>query len=1287
MPQIINTNIASINAQRNLNKSQSANQSALQRLSSGLRINSAKDDAAGLAISTRFTSQIKGLNVAVRNAGDGIALAQTAEGALGTMNDNLQRIRELAVQSSNATNSDVDRDALQAEVKQLVAEITRTAEETEFNGRKLLNGDFNAIFQVGANAGQTIDVSIAELTADKLGASKTSGVSALGSDKGLQNGDLSINGYFIDPSNGGDDSFSVVGAEASAIAKVETINRKSELTGVTAKVNTNVALGASMTAAKSSGTISLNGVDIDLATGGLDAASDRGSVIASINAKAEQTGITARDGGNDANGIILEAKKGQNITVEFKGGFDTSNDGNAITADEIKAAQAATGLASGTTYGGYTLTSKDGSEIKIEGGQGTGTGDIRNAGLTVGDFSGAEAAVTSKATTSSIKSTETASTFTTADMKIAANTVVNATNNSFELSVNGADFSTLTLGTSFDAGSGNGEYDNATQLAAQINNAITNASNDAYASNANFRDANGNALVKAEATADGKGLVFTTVDKGDDSFVVARTGAGNIDLAADNASQKGGKGGAFVTATFGAIFDGTNEIVVGASSNNTLRFGLAGNAGGLATAGTATDVTIAANSYTSATAFAEAVNTGIAANTSLKGKLEASVSDDGKQVVLTATNPKAGTDRTTAITLDAASTVQGGLLTETVEKLANGDTVISDVSKFVTGYSATQKEIGIKVDGAASQDLDLSTATSVTLTVTSSASDLATAINEAAALALAGSGLTAKAVGGQVVISSNKADGTGTIELGAASTAANTVGGSPAARDAAITASADKTVDATSGTLTTGAFSVSDGTDGNAKGTFITADPDGTGTDFTANAKPLVIEAGKNDTFEIKVDGASTFTNVTIAAGSYNTLADLASAINTVVGPSATVAVDPADGSKLTFTSATTGDSSSVEIKNGKFGITGGGVQGALVSQVVKPNVLETGDMSINGTAIAGADAGDDTASDTVAETSDSRASGIAVAAAINKSSDKTGVTAEVNATKVIGGGDNSTAATATATSVVGDGSKAATGSVGAVYINNVKTTDLVLTGDENRDRKSAIDAINAISGQTGVTAEDNGESITLVAADGRNVSVAIDNKLAENAAASPAKVSTNFGKAIGLDAAQDGVGEADISGTAATYANTANTTNSTVTLTSASEFKVQTGEKGAAELKAAGFDAGSFGGGENGQYLKDIDISTFKGAQAALVAIDNAIGAVASQRADLGAIQNRMQSTVNNLQVTSENLSAANSRIQDADFAAETAELSRTQVLQQAGISILAQANASGQQVLSLLG
>ncbi len=157
MPMTINTNNNSLNAQRNLGTSQSALATAMQRLSSGLRVNSAKDDAAGLAISERMNAQIKGMNVAARNANDGISLAQTGEGALGKIGDMLQRMRELAVQSANATNSVTDRAALQAEVAQLKEEIGRVATSTKFNGTALLDGTFTAqAFQVGANSGETI---------------------------------------------------------------------------------------------------------------------------------------------------------------------------------------------------------------------------------------------------------------------------------------------------------------------------------------------------------------------------------------------------------------------------------------------------------------------------------------------------------------------------------------------------------------------------------------------------------------------------------------------------------------------------------------------------------------------------------------------------------------------------------------------------------------------------------------------------------------------------------------------------------------------------------------------------------------------------------------------------------------------------------------------------------------------------------------------------------------------------------------------------------------------------
>jgi flagellin len=193
MALVINTNVMSLNAQRNLTTSGNQLATSLQRLSSGLRINSAKDDAAGLAISERMTTQISGLNQAVRNANDGISLAQTTESALQEVTNNLQRIRELAVQSANATNSDSDRAALDQEVQQRIAEINRIASQTSFNGRKVLDGSFgNAVFQVGANAGETISVGlstnmraaavgqIATTESDDISAMFTSGITVTG---------------------------------------------------------------------------------------------------------------------------------------------------------------------------------------------------------------------------------------------------------------------------------------------------------------------------------------------------------------------------------------------------------------------------------------------------------------------------------------------------------------------------------------------------------------------------------------------------------------------------------------------------------------------------------------------------------------------------------------------------------------------------------------------------------------------------------------------------------------------------------------------------------------------------------------------------------------------------------------------------------------------------------------------------------------------------------------------------------------------------------------------------
>ena len=250
---IINTNTISLNAQRNLSANSASLATTIQRLSSGLRINSARDDAAGLAISERFTTQIRGLNQASRNANDGISLAQTAEGALGEVGSNLQRIRELAVQAANATNSASDRVALNAEVAQLVDEVDRVARQADFNGTKLLDGSFTAqLFQVGANAGQTIAVStIVDSRAQSIGAAvfaaQIDGAAIDGADftpdvdepskVRIVAGTLSVNGIDLGEvsfSVGADDAATGANA-ASAIASA--INSRLSETGVYAKLN------------------------------------------------------------------------------------------------------------------------------------------------------------------------------------------------------------------------------------------------------------------------------------------------------------------------------------------------------------------------------------------------------------------------------------------------------------------------------------------------------------------------------------------------------------------------------------------------------------------------------------------------------------------------------------------------------------------------------------------------------------------------------------------------------------------------------------------------------------------------------------------------------------------------------------------------------------------------------------------------------------------------------------------------------------------------------------------
>lgn len=693
MPQIINTNVGSLTAQRNLNTTQAQSLQALNRLSSGLRINSARDDAAGLAIATRFTAQVRGLGVAIRNANDGISMAQTAEGALGSMTESLQRLRELALQSANATNSASDRQALNAEAKQLVSELRRVSEQTNFNGKKLLDGSLQTSVQIGTKVGEVVDFAINEVTVDKLGAGEATGVAAVGNANAISTGDLLINGIAISPSQAADDTASSNNNAASAISKVAAINRASDQTGVVAKVSANIAAGSAMTATVLAGTITINGIAIAVNTAS-SADTSRAAVVTAINAKSAQTGVKAVDTGANASGVELVADDGRNIQVAF----------TTVTA-------ASTGIAAAGTYeGGYTLTSTTGSQIVVlSGGDGSGNGDIANAGLSAGSFSGNAASMTS-----------------------------------------------------------------------------------------------------------------------------------------------------------------------------------------------------------------------------------------------------------------------------------------------------------------------------------------------------------------------------------------------------------------------------------------------------------------------LKQSGTTI-------------------------------------------------------------------------------NALVAGDLVINGVSVGASLATEDNAS-----SSNNAGSGIAIAKAINKVSEQSGVTAKVQATQLVGG-------TAQASTTL---------AAASIVVNGISTAAFATGASNETNRTAAINAINAISGRTGVVASDNGTTLTLSASDGRNISVEV--------------ASAAFGSAVGLDASVSGI-----------YINAAaaESVTSKVTLESAGAFTISSGTtNGATGVTNVGFEVGTFGGSTDGQFLTQIDLGTVEGSERALSAIDNALDSVNRERANLGAIQNRLDSTVSSLAINLENTASARSRILDADFAQETAQLSRTQVLQQAGVSILSQANAQPQLVLSLL-
>jgi flagellin len=377
MGLFINTNQSALNAQRRLTSTSSSLSRSFERLSSGLRINGAKDDAAGLSITNRFSAQIRGLNQAVRNSNDGISLAQTAEGALNETTNILQRIRELAVQAANDTNNSSDRASLQAEVDQLKSELDRISTTTNFNGNKLIDGSFLARdIQVGANVGETISVSISGASTDQLGrqaryASQNTGtaadpVYASVTSTSINNGALSFDNaagsFTIRETVDADDNVSTTTLgefkAASAIAKANAINDSSLASGIRAIVGeTNItggtASGSDITniTLNESRFITLNGVEIS----GFEIEDNdaSGSLVDGINAESAKTGVIASL--TSSGELSLTAADGRNIELSFSTGTLSEALG---FADNSEIAAAVTVGVTGTTTTGYVATGK-----------------------------------------------------------------------------------------------------------------------------------------------------------------------------------------------------------------------------------------------------------------------------------------------------------------------------------------------------------------------------------------------------------------------------------------------------------------------------------------------------------------------------------------------------------------------------------------------------------------------------------------------------------------------------------------------------------------------------------------------------------------------------------------------------------------------------------------------------------------------------------------------------------------------------------------------------------------
>ncbi len=1142
----------------------------MERLSTGIRINSAKDDAAGLAISARMTAKLRGISAAVRNAHDGLSILETAEGGLNTISNAIQRMRELAVQSANSTNNSNDRASLNLEAKQLSSEIDRVASSTTFNGIKLLDGSFqNKPLQIGpdSSVNDSISISIDSAKISSLGFGASTRTVSISSGQGtaspLAAGDLVINGHLVSGSQSDGVSFSA--SNASGIAKANAINVVSGLTGVSAKAEPTTISGSLITDTSTlinSGDIKVNGVNIG-AIGPAGSAIARSSQIAAaMNATSAQTGVTAKytlDGK-----VSLTAIDGRNITVDTALSSNVTGLGSAgttrsiitltstkpegITISNLNVGASVIGLASGvylsttstsptTTYAASTSGSPVGStalnlgDLSINGfligavisPSGKGVSEAINLMTTSTGVSAVARATVADSISISIPSTPASVTPGAVSVSVSPNTVSESGSTNLNYTLTRAGDVSNALIVNLDIGGTATTTDYTTSIP------ITFASDPSTAWT-KLQGTSGDESTKAITTGpDGSIYVSGTTN----SSLDGQSNSGGNDVFLTKYNPDGSKVWTKLQGTSGS--EEANAITIGLDGSIYLS-GRQGNDSFLTKYSTNGSFTWTQMLIGNSTTTAKALTTGLDGSIYVSG--------------------------TTFGAMDGQS-YSGGLDT------------------FLTKYNPDGSKVWTQLLG-------------------SSADDVANAITTGLDGSIYVSGYTTGSLDGQTSIT-----GQGYY-----------------------------------------AFLTKYSTDGSRDWTKLL----GSNTGFVmANALTTGLDGS------IYVGGYGTGS---IDAQTYNGSGDAFLAKYSTVGTKAWTRQIGTVGGEVAF-GLSTGLDGSIYL-SGVTEPSGGGLTGPLDGQI--SNGAQDGfltKIAVSRSQIT-FPAGSASVNMIVDPTSDSILEGIETL------------------TVTVSSGAGYSIGTATATGSIIDGGSNAYSlngiASGAIQINDVNIGAIATAATSSERATQMLTAINTQTANTGVAASLNTTTggITLAAADGRNI---------ELSTLTSANIS---GSAIGIA----------LNGTTS-GSRTVTTFRSSVDLTSTSANGlsiVATGNGATASglststIAATVTSTPGNNSASSQTSTSELDLSTVDGSKSAITLLDVALNKLTNVRATLGAFQNRLIAAIQNLDTTAMNLSASRSRILDTDYAVETVKLAKAQIIQQASMAMLAQANQSNQSVLALL-